>query len=214
MTKPGRTAFAMVLDQSGSMYPIRDDTIGAVNTFIEDQKQVPGELLFSLTLFDTKFENRYTAVPVAEVGPLTPTTYKPHGATALYDAVGNTINALGMRLESVPEDERPEKVVVVIQTDGKENSSREFSAARVKAMIGHQRETYGWEFLFLGVDQDAWLTGRELGIDFDHTLSSAPGQQGKAYGLTSEAVRSFRTGASSTPSYDNSDIRDDAGQQK
>lgn len=202
-----KTAIAIVLDQSGSMGPIRDDTIGAVNTFIEDQRKQPGECSVSLTLFSTLFDRRYVDTPIAEVEPLTPLTYKPMGGTALLDATGDMINALGARLAEKPEHERPELVIFVIQTDGQENSSHEYTYEQVRSMIEHQREKYGWQFVFLGAGLDAVAQGAKIGINARQTLSYGREQSARAYGLTGQSVSAMRSGTASEASFDDNDIR-------
>jgi hypothetical protein len=193
MPKQDLTAIAFVLDKSGSMHVVRDATISGFNEFLADQKRVPGDVLFSLTLFDTAMQQRFVNEPIHRVEPLTVATYEPGGGTALLDAVASTINEIGRRFDAMPGDQKPGKVLFVIQTDGQENASREFSAQRVRDLIKQQTDQWQWQFLFLGADQDAWAQGALLGIARSNSLS---------YGNDAIGTRSaFATVASVATSY-------------
>lgn len=161
MTNKDLTHIEMVLDRSGSMSSCKSDTEGGFNTFIAEQKKVPGECRVTLAQFDNTYEVVYADRPLAEVPDL---ALAPRGGTALLDAIGRSINSLGKRLNDTPEEERPGAVVFVILTDGQENSSVEFSLTRIHEMISHQRDTYGWQFMFIGANQDAIQAGASLGI--------------------------------------------------
>ena len=123
------------------------------NAFIENQAKEPGEALLTLVQFDTEYEFLHKGVPMVDVPKY---ELVPRGATALLDAVGRAINETGERLSKMNEADRPGLVVFVVMTDGLENSSQEFSKPRIKEMIQHQQETFGWQFTFLGADQDAF----------------------------------------------------------
>ena len=123
----------IILDRSGSMESVKDDTIGGFNSFLAEQQKVAGEAVLSLVQFDDQYEVVYQDKDIRAADRLTEATFQPRGMTALLDAVGRTINAVGQRLASLPETERPDKVVLVIMTDGFENSSHEFSAAKISA---------------------------------------------------------------------------------
>jgi hypothetical protein len=163
--KAGYTDINMVLDRSGSMESIKTETINGVNTFLEKQKELPGSASFTLAQFDNYYEVVHGGVDIQFVPPLTDQTFFPRGTTALWDAIGRTIVDTGKRLESMPEAERPEKVIFVIMTDGFENASQEYKTAdTINRMITHQRETYNWEFVFLGANQDAIAAAQKIGI--------------------------------------------------
>ena len=164
MTKAGLTEISVVLDRSGSMEARKADTIGGFNAFLESQQALPGECSISLYQFDHHYEAVYEGIPVAKAPKLTDTTFVPRGNTALLDAVGRTINSVGARLAALPEEERPEKVLVVIQTDGQENASHEFTNQQIKDMISHQRDHYQWQFIFLGADENAFFVAASMGI--------------------------------------------------
>ena len=158
------TEIAFILDRSGSMQPLVEQTIAGFNHFLRDQQALPGQARFTLVLFDDRIETPVDAVPVAEVVALDTTTYTTRGSTALLDAIGHTIDTLGKRLAATPEADRPGKVIVAILTDGHENASRRFPMADINQRITHQREVYQWEFLFLGANQDAIATASTMGI--------------------------------------------------
>jgi uncharacterized protein YegL len=156
------TDITFILDRSGSMSSMVNDVVGGWKTFIEKQKSEVGECVISLVQFDDQYETPFTAVPVQNVSPAI--RFEPRGSTALRDAIGRTINAVGARLRSFPESERPNKVAIVVMTDGEENASHEFSQEQIKSMVKHQTEKYGWDFLFLGANIDSFHVGQSLGV--------------------------------------------------
>ncbi|MFN2204226.1 MAG: vWA domain-containing protein [Caldilineaceae bacterium] len=160
-----------IVDRSGSMDAIRTDAIGGFNTFLADQKQEPGNARLSLVLFNHEYKLVYDNVKIDEVRPLEEKTYVPQGMTALLDAVGRTIDAVGERLSRTPEPERPAKVIVAILTDGLENASKDYSRGKVAEMIQHQREKYSWEFIFLAANQDAIASARSISIDAEDAIA-------------------------------------------
>ena len=170
----------LVLDRSGSMEIVRDDTIGGTNSFIEQQKQGTTDVTFTLVQFDNQYEFVHKAAPMKTVPPLNRETYQPRGSTALLDAIGRAINETGARLAAMPENERPAKVLFIIQTDGQENSSKEFTHSQIASMITHQREKYSWEFIYLGANQDAIATGTSYGISAGKSLKYASNAIGSA----------------------------------
>ncbi|MFM7540991.1 MAG: vWA domain-containing protein [Planctomycetota bacterium] len=161
---PDLTEIACILDRSGSMESIREDAIGGFNAFLKTQREQSGQARLTLVLFDNEYEVPENGVPLARVKPLDSTTFVPRGATALYDAIGRTINEIGARLARLPEAERPAKVVVAILTDGQENSSKEFTREAIRSMIEHQRTAYSWEFVYLAANQDAVMAASDIAI--------------------------------------------------
>ena len=159
--RPDLTDITLVIDRSGSMQVIRHDAEGGVNAFVVDQAEQPGEALLTLVQFDTEYEFVHRGVPIGQVPPY---QLEPRGSTALLDAVGRAIIETGDRLAKMPEEDRPGLVVFVIVTDGEENSSKEFSKEKIKEMITHQQDKYGWQFTFLGANQDAFAEAGGLGI--------------------------------------------------
>lgn len=169
MTDPNYTALLLVIDRSGSMHGIRDDMVGGLQELLRDQQKQPGMLTVDVVQFDDEIER-----VCAMADPSTVTiTLEPRGSTALYDAIGMSVQAFGQDLAALPEHARPETVQVVIVTDGQENASREYTAETVRDLIARQTDTYGWDFVFLGANQDAVLTAHELGIAADSALTYA-----------------------------------------
>lgn len=154
----------VVLDRSGSMASIKDDTIGGFNNFVKSQAETGVPTTFTLVQFDHEYDLVFEAKSAKEVKPLDDNTYCPRGTTALLDAVGRAILSTGTRLSNMPETYRPSKVMFVIITDGFENASTEFTNSRIKEMISHQGAKYNWQFVFLGANQDSFATGGSFGI--------------------------------------------------
>ena len=188
------TDITVVLDRSGSMAAVRDDTIGGFNSVLEEQKQVSGTAYLTLVQFDDQYEVIYEGRSLPSAPALTTRTFVPRGSTALLDAIGRTIYAVGARLAVLPEADRPGKVLLLIMTDGEENSSHEFSRAQIFDMITHQREAYAWEIVFIGTNQDAVATGASYGIPASNALSYAPTAAGtrQALGTFSKAASRMR----------------------
>src|SRR5262249_11881777 len=155
------TDLTVVLDRSGSMHTCRSDAEGGLNSFIAKQKELPGECTFTLVQFDTVYEFVHKAIPL---GTVPHCTLEPRSNTALLEAVGRAIVETGERLRAMPESERAALVVCVILTDGQENSSQEYTKARVREMIEHQQNVYKWQFIYLGANQDAFAEARGIGI--------------------------------------------------
>jgi hypothetical protein len=197
------TDISVVQDKSGSMSSVRTETIQGFNGFLEEQKKAPGKCTFTLMQFDTSFNMLYSGEDIQKVQPLTPQTYEPSGYTALLDAIGRTILTTGQRLDALPEDQKPARVIVAILTDGEENSSREFGGAEGRAkifeMIKHQTERYNWQFVFLGANQDSIQAGAGIGVAASNSISTANNAKGvtAAYESLSRNTRSYRASAPS-----------------
>lgn len=171
MTCQSLTEIVIVLDRSGSMESLKLATIEAFNAYVNSQRQGPGTAQLSLVQFDDQYEPVMTGVPIAQVAALTPLTYQPRGSTALFDAIGRTISETGWRFSRLPESQRPGTVLFVIQTDGYENSSRQYTSAQINAMIAEQRDKYSWQFVFLGANQDAICSAAQFGIGASSALT-------------------------------------------
>lgn len=189
-----KTDITIILDRSGSMESVKQDTIGGFNNFLSEQQKVEGEASLSLVQFDDQYEVVYEDKNIQSADRLTERTFQPRGSTALFDAVGRTINAVGARLAALPEAERPDSVLIVIMTDGFENASREFTAAKVGEIISHQRDVYKWEFMFIGANQDAVLSARAIGIQAGAALTYAANEEGTqiAFSMVADKVRNYR----------------------
>lgn len=183
-----------ILDRSGSMSSIINDSIGGYNTFIADQRTV-GNADVTLVLFDHERQTVYRNKDINTVEELTRYNYVPRGSTALLDAIGHTINWVGAELATRPETERPNKVVVCILTDGMENSSLEFTNQQIKDMVQHQTDVYNWGFIFLGANMDAFDVASSLGISRDFTANFAANREGTqvAYATMSNLSTVYRT---------------------
>ncbi len=213
--KKNHTEIAVVLDKSGSMGSCVNDTIGGFNTFLEDQKKVQGTANFTLMQFDTNYHIIHDGIDIQNAKFLDNKNYNPSGMTALHDAVGRTINSIGQRLDKMPDHEKPEHVIIVIITDGEENSSVEFQKDNIASMIKHQQEKYNWKFTFLGADIDAWDIARSLNIDSNVTMKFAKNKKGisDAYCSVSSNMAQMRSGAKADMSYSQEDYdkQKDAG---
>ena len=188
------TELVFILDRSGSMAGLEKDTIGGYNSFIEKQKSEEGEANLSTILFDSQYDLLHDRVNIKSVAPLTEKEYFVRGMTALIDALGIAIDAIGRRLSATPENERPGKVLFVITTDGLENASRKYTADKVREMIKHQRDVYKWEFLFLGANIDAVATAQNLGIQREMAVDYCCDSEGLevSYNAVNNAVAKFR----------------------
>jgi uncharacterized protein YegL len=175
--KENFTEIVSILDRSGSMAGLTQDTIGGYNTFIGEQKLVPGNAAVTTVLFDDKYEVLHNGVTLKDIAPITGKDYFTRGCTALLDAVGKTVNSIGEKLSRMPEQERPSKVIFLIITDGMENASQEFTHAQIKEMIERQKNIYKWDFMFFGANIDSFGVSGSLGIDSSMTANfSATGQ--------------------------------------
>jgi hypothetical protein len=179
-----------VLDKSGSMGSIREATIAGFNKFLEEQQEEGGSAVFTLTLFDTHFRTVARTVPIAQMRPLDQGSYVPGGNTALYDAIAHTMSITDQYVAT----QAPDQVVFVIMTDGQENSSREFGRQQIMEMIEDRQKTAGYEFIYLGANQDAYVVGAGIGIHGGRSLDYAatPAEALRTMGLVSANIKSHR----------------------
>ena len=173
--KNGSTLLVFIMDRSGSMGNIITDSIGGFNSLINAQRKDSlengNEVKVSLTIFNNVINNIYNFVDINEVKPLTEKVFYAESMTALNDAIGLTVNLVGKQLSNLPEEERPEKVLVTIITDGEENSSREFTNNDVKELVKHQETVYNWTFNFIGANIDSFGEGKTRGINTNNTAN-------------------------------------------
>lgn len=162
--KKNLTEIVFILDRSGSMSGLEADTIGGYNSMISKQKEETGEAFISTILFDDRTEVLHDRVSLKHVQPITERQYYVRGCTALLDAIGGAVHHIGTVHKYCREEDRPEKTIFIITTDGMENSSRIYTYEKVKQMVERQKEKYGWEFLFLGANIDAIETAGRFGI--------------------------------------------------
>lgn len=206
MTNPDYTHLELIVDRSGSMRSIMSDMNGAINQLLDEQAKLPGKLTVTVTLFDNEVEQPHVMVPVSEVGR---DLIVPRGTTSLLDAVGTSIVHLGKRLVDLPEASRPGKVLVGIVTDGRENSSREYTLAHVRELITQQREQYNWEFTYLGANVNAFAEAGAMGIPMGSAMNFASSAKGTRAAMSAQSayLTDYRT--SGTATFTDAD-RDDA----
>ena len=208
--KKNLTELVFILDKSGSMSGLEKDTIGGFNSMLEQQRKVDGECVITTVLFDNRYELLHDRIDIRAVQPMTEQEYFVGGSTALLDAIGKTIHKIGTVQKNTAEDYRAEKVMFVIITDGEENASRCYSSMQIRQMIQHQKERYGWEFIFLGANIDAVETAGRFGIDADRAVDYVPDGEGTElnFRIMSQTVATFREcGAVPTACLD--EIRED-----
>lgn len=172
------TELVFILDRSGSMSGLEADTTGGFNSLIEKQKKEPGAAYVTTVLFDTHIDRVHDRLPLEKVPKLTDKEYSPRGCTALLDAVGSTVKHIAAIHRYARPEDVPQRTVFFITTDGMENSSRHFSADEVKKLIEHEKQKYGWEFIFLAANIDTVETANRLGIDEDFAVSSFADSRG------------------------------------
>ncbi len=181
MTDANKTSITVILDKSGSMEPVRLDTVGGYNTFIDGQKQLPGECEVTLIQFNNHREFTYKSKNINELEKgLLIEQYRPSNGTALLDAIGVAIEEKGAEFAKMSEEQRPGKVMFVIITDGVENASQDFTYAKIKEMIEHQKSVYNWDFTFLGANIDTFNVADSLGIAANKSLSFSTSKEGGA----------------------------------
>ena len=190
----GLTELVMILDRSGSMSGLEADTIGGFNSMIEKQKKEEGEAYVSVILFDDQNEVLYDRADLSKVEPMTDRQYYVRGCTALLDAVGGAIHHIGNIHKYAREEDRPEKTIFVITTDGMENASRRYTYDKVRRMIERQKEQYHWEFIFLGANIDAAAEAARFGISASRAATYVHDSVGTAlnYSVVSDAVGKMR----------------------
>lgn len=191
------TEIVFILDRSGSMSGLEADTIGGYNSLLEKQKKEEGEAIVSTVLFDDTQEVLHDRVDLNKMKAITDKEYYVRGCTALLDAVGGAIHHIGNVHKYAREEDRPEKTLFIITTDGMENSSRRYTYDKVKKMVERQKSKYGWEFLFLGANIDAIEVAGRFGIGADRAVNYECDSIGTEvnYKVLSKAVSRVRASA-------------------
>lgn len=192
--KKGLTEIVFILDRSGSMSGLEQDTIGGYNSLLRKQQNEEGEAIISTVLFDDQTEVLHDRVRLDEIKPMTENEYYVRGCTALLDAVGGAIHHIGNVHKYARKEDVPEKTLFIITTDGMENSSRRYSYEKVKHMIERQKAKFGWEFLFLGANIDAIEVAGRFGIQPERAVNYNCDSAGTAvnYRALSKAVSRVR----------------------
>ena len=200
--KKNLTELVFILDKSGSMGGLVSDTIGGFNALLQKQRAVAGECLLTTVLFDDKYELLHDRLSIKGVADLTEKDYYVRGSTALLDAVGQSVAKISNAHSHTLSEEVPEKVIMVITTDGMENSSREFTSGQIRELIS-ARKAAGWEFIFLGANLDALETADQMGISRDRAANFHSDSVGTQlnFRVLEEAVTSFRVNQSMAPNW-------------
>lgn len=179
--KKNYTYIALVLDKSGSMAALVNTTIETTNKFINDQKETAQSINGRVDLMLVLFSDEYSLVSddnIENAILLSHENYKPDGCTALLDAIGYTTECLGNKLNALPENERPSKVLVAIMTDGQENASKKFTRQQIFDLIKNQTNKYSWEYVYLGANQDAIATATSMGMSAGNAMTYGATQRG------------------------------------
>ena len=192
--KKGLTELVFILDMSGSMSHLADDTIGGFNSVLKEHKDGQGEILVTTYLFNNESRMIHDRLPIADVPLLTEKDYSARSCTALLDAIGGAIEHIVGIHRYIREEDIPEHTVFVITTDGMENASRRFSAEHIRDKIRHEQEKYGWEFLFLAANIDAVETAASYGIERHHAVNYSADEEGTfaVYESVNYAMRNVR----------------------
>ena len=196
MTRSDLTHLYLLLDRSGSMQSIKTDTEGGFSAFVDEQRKAPGECRVTLAQFDNEYDVVYADRPLADVPAL---DLQPRGSTALLDAMGRTITEAGAKLAAMTDDERPGTVIVAIMTDGYENASQEWTHPAIKALVEQQTAQYGWQFLYMGADQDAIEVGTSLGVAAANSVTYGRGKTRQAMAASAGKVRDLRAARMTSP---------------
>ena len=192
--KKDLTELVFILDMSGSMAHLTDDTVGGFNSVMKEHNDGKGEVLVTTFLFNNESKMIHDRLPIAEVPPMTCKDYSARGCTALLDALGQAIEHIVGIHRYARDEDIPEHTIFVITTDGMENASHKFSAEHIKAKIKHEQEKYGWEFIFLAANIDAVETAEAYGIDRSRAVNYLADGEGtqEVYASVSCAMRNVR----------------------
>jgi len=192
--KNEKTEIIFILDRSGSMANLAEDTIGGYNSFLKEQRKEVGEALITTVLFDHEYEVLHDRKNLDFVVDITSKEYYARGTTALMDAMGKTITKMKNNIETSNEKYRPSKVIVVIITDGHENDSKEYTQPQIKSMVKEMTEQHDWQFLFLGANIDSASTAEGYGFSAQSACDYIPTSVGtqSLYSTLSKTISGFR----------------------
>ena len=167
-----------ILDRSGSMAGLESDTINGFNGLLNKQRTQEGEALITTVLFDHDYELLHDRIDIKLINNISEKEYYVRGSTALLDAIGLTIDKIGNVQKITRVEDRAQKVLFVITTDGMENSSHKYSYSRIKHMIENQKSKYNWEIIFMGANIDAIEMASRFGIDSDRAVNYKSDKKG------------------------------------
>lgn len=208
--KKGLTELVFIIDRSGSMYGLEEDTIGGFNSMLEKQRNGEGDVYVSTVLFNNDSVVIHDRENIKKVEKMNDRQYEAGGCTALLDAVGGAIHHIGNVHKYARKSDVPKNTLFVIITDGMENASYRYNVRQVKSMIKRQKERYGWEFVFLGANIDAISAASDIGIDEERAVKYCCDEQGTELNFkTIETIVSSVRESSEIPCSWKADIEDD-----
>lgn len=192
-----------ILDKSGSMGGLESDTIGGYNALLTKQKKIEGNVTVTTVLFNHHYELLHDRIQIQGVAPITEQDYEVSGTTALLDAIGTTIQKISHAQQATLPEQRADKVLFIITTDGMENASCEFDYHKIKKMVQHQKDKHSWEFIFLGANIDAISAAKDIGISEEFAVEYQADEEGTRlnYEEISEAVVHYRQQAKINPQW-------------
>ena len=199
------THLLMIADRSGSMEAVKHDAQGAINTFLAEQRALDGECHLTFIEFDgglADYDDWFRVVYEGDIAGSTDYELHPRGFTSLNDAIGKAVVDLGEHFANLPEEDRPSNVIVIIQTDGGENSSKEWTVEKVRDLIDQQQNDYNWSFVYLGMGPDTWNAGVNYGIQNNVRASGTGASYGGTYATASHAVTMSRMSGQSISGLD------------
>ena len=214
-TEKNITEVVFILDRSGSMGGLEADTIGGYNSMLAKQKEEEGDVLISTVLFDDRTEVIHDRKSLKDVAPLTDKEYYVRGCTALLDAIGGSIHHINQVQKEMPEDQRPDKTIFIITTDGLENASQVYNYDKVKKMVEKKKAKKGWEFIFMGANIDAIDVANKFGVAANRAVTYESDCVGTSinYGIMSDIVsraRRAKTVCAMSASFDDEEMLEPA----
>lgn len=192
--KKGYTEIVFIWDKSGSMQSVYEDALGGFNNFIQDQKEDNDDTRVTLVLFDDQIENKFDSNPIQDIHTFTKKDYLLGGNTALLDAIGFTMKKASKRFTELQDNERPENVIMVIQTDGMENASRTFTNKQIKEMIKHKEEVCNWKVIYLGANLNAFDSSNDIGLHVNSMMNYSNYNTKDAFMATSMSIKDVKKG--------------------
>lgn len=202
--KENYTHISLVIDRSGSMHNIWKDTMGGVKSMIATQKKDQEECTLSITFFNHEIKHPFDFVDIQKVTGATIDSLqlKPSGNTALVDAICMTVKRTGEKIYDIAENDRPDKVLVIVQTDGYENASREYSSDILTSMIDEQRKKYSWDFMFVGATEESVISAIKYGFNKKSISRYATNKTEGTFDVVSNKVRRYKKSKRNSHEFD------------